>query len=161
MSETPHLTVNDRRIVHETIEGETILIDLETGTYFSLAGSGSEIWGLLMSGHSVREVIDEMTRRYPSEDQVASLTAELIERLHQEGLLTEEEVNSASRPDPSVQAPAAVAAFVPPVLEGYTDMQHFLMLDPIHEVHGDGWPRPPEPDQETVWPRAEAAQDGR
>jgi len=34
------------------------------------------------------------------------------------------------------------SAFAPPVLERYTDMQDYFLLDPIHEVSPEGWPKP-------------------
>jgi hypothetical protein len=42
--------VDPRRVVHETIDGETILIALETGVYYSLSGSGPEVWDLVLAG---------------------------------------------------------------------------------------------------------------
>ncbi|MGH2868609.1 MAG: PqqD family protein [Solirubrobacteraceae bacterium] len=155
-----HSIVDPRRVVHETIEEETILIDLDTGTYFSLAGSGPEIWALVLDGRSDAEVIAEMGRRHGSDPQpVASLTADLIERLHSDGLLTEAEPDGDIERDdaaaPSVvstPAPATGPPFTPPVLERFTDMQHFLMLDPIHEVHDGGWPHAPAPTKEGAEP---------
>jgi hypothetical protein len=32
------------------------------------------------------------------------------------------------------------AAFQPPTLRKYTDMQDLLLIDPIHEVDDLGWP---------------------
>jgi hypothetical protein len=34
------------------------------------------------------------------------------------------------------------AAFEPPLLEKFTDMEDLLLLDPVHEVDGRGWPHP-------------------
>ena len=39
--------------MHETIEGEVIVIDLTTGSYYSLRDAGAEIW------HSVEQGTDE------------------------------------------------------------------------------------------------------
>lgn len=139
--------IDPRRVVHETIDGETILIDLETGTYFSLRGCGSEIWAMLIAGMSEADIIAELGRRYPSErDHAGAASAELIARLAEEGLLDDA--------GGEIESPRAVAnegasgqAYEPPVLERYTDMQYFLLLDPIHEVQEGGWPRP-APDAE-------------
>ena len=32
-------------------------------------------------------------------------------------------------------------AFTPPKLERYTDMQEIILLDPVHKVDSQGWPR--------------------
>lgn len=37
--------------------------------------------------------------------------------------------------------PPVVGAFVAPVLHKYTDMQEFMLVDPLHDVEADaGWP---------------------
>jgi hypothetical protein len=51
----------------------------------------------------------------------------------------------AEPPEPSSQLaepePAVVVPFVAPVLRKYTDMQEFMLVDPIHDVDVDaGWP---------------------
>ncbi len=143
-------TVDPRRVVHETIDGETILIDLETGTYFSLRGCGSQVWALLASGWSETDVVAEMQRRYTSAGEaVGAAVAETIVRLADEGLL-EDAGTEIDSPAGDIETEAATPGpYVPPVLERYTDMQYFLLLDPIHEVQDGGWPHavpaPPEP----------------
>ncbi len=39
-----------RKVVRETIDGEAILIHMETGVYYSLDGTGSEVWDLVVAG---------------------------------------------------------------------------------------------------------------
>lgn len=145
-----HFKVDQRRIVHETIEGEAILIDLDTGTYYSLRGSGPEIWALLVEGRSDADVARVMRARRPADaDAVVAETADLIDRLCDEGLLEESEMDH--QPPTSSEADATGhEPFESPVLERYTDMQHFLLLDPIHEVANVGWPSPPETEQAPV-----------
>ena len=39
--------------------------------------------------------------------------------------------------------PTLPGTFVAPRLETFTDMQHLILLDPVHEVdEGQGWPIP-------------------
>ena len=49
---------------------------------------------------------------------------------------------SASGP---VDEPVGRTPFVDPALEKYTDMQDFLLVDPIHEVSDAGWPHTQPP----------------
>jgi hypothetical protein len=81
-----------------------------------------------------------MRRRHGADsEQVAPASAELIERLCSEGLL--EECRSDGNPEPvPTDDPESDQPFVAPVLERYTDMQYFLLLDPIHETADTGWP---------------------
>src|SRR4051812_43097718 len=88
MSQTEHFVVNSERVVHETIDGETIIIQLETGTYYSLAGSGADIWAMLAEGRSSDEIVSELERRYDeSAEELDQATAELVSELRREELL--------------------------------------------------------------------------
>ena len=133
-------TVEPDRVVHETIENETILIDLDTGIYYSLTGSGAEIWELLSAGVGLAEAAAVMRRRYPLEgerpqDELHRLARELVD----EGLLT---TSSASGTRAPVDGPVDWP-FEAPVLHRYADMEYFLRLDPIHETDdAAGWPEP-------------------
>src|SRR5947209_10610556 len=118
------------RVVHETIEGETIAIDLTTGTYFSLTGTGPAIWSALVAGASEDAVLAAITRADPA---AAQSSAAFIEELVQEGLL---EPSSDASGEAGIELPAGPLA--PPRLERYSDMEHLLLLDPIHEVHATG-----------------------
>jgi Coenzyme PQQ synthesis protein D (PqqD) len=132
--------VEPDRVVHETIDNETILIDLDTGIYYSLTGSGAEIWGLLSSGVALADAAEVLRRRYPSEGdwpehELHRLTRELVA----EGLL----VQSSATATPPFEDGEVDRPFEAPMLHRYADMEYFLRLDPIHEVdEAAGWPEP-------------------
>jgi hypothetical protein len=137
------LHVDHERVVYETIDGETLLIHLVSGAYFSLRESGPEIWDLLVSEGSAARAAAVLAERHPTQAAgVAAAVDGLADELLGHGLLV-------PGPGPEPERPAAAAAaraapaFVAPVLERYTDMQYFLMVDPIHEVDDAvGWPAP-------------------
>ena len=137
--------VDRRRVVHETIDGEAILIHMETGFYYSLDGAGAEIWNALATGSPSADVATGLRMRYQAppgaiEDAVSSLAAELC----REGLLDETDAPPAGGRGPSVApvngAPGSRQDFKAPVLHRYTDMADFMLVDPIHEVDDSGWP---------------------
>jgi hypothetical protein len=142
-----NFSVDPERVVHETIDGETIIIQLETGTYYSLAGSGAEIWAMVAAGSSTDDVTAELARRYEeSPETLEEAVLELIRELRREELLLDDPDRGS--PDASPNGAAANGSgggrvpFEPPALQKYTDMQYFLLLDPIHEVDRIGWPNP-------------------
>ena len=47
---TRRFRVNSPRVMHETIEGEVIVIDLTTGSYYSLRDASAEIWREIEAG---------------------------------------------------------------------------------------------------------------
>jgi hypothetical protein len=125
-------------VVHETIDGEAIVINLATGTYFSLDGSGAEVWSHLLRGGVLDDAVLALAETH-SADPVAlgAEVARLLGELHAHGLVLS--------PPPEVLAqparPEALGTFVPPHLGVYTDMEEFLLADPIHEVEpAAGWP---------------------
>jgi hypothetical protein len=139
--------VDGRRVVYETIDGELILIHMETGFYYSLDGTGVEIWQGLLAGCTPEEVSRRLRTRYEAPvGSIEGSVSGLVERLREEGLL-----DVARRPSPPRPAAASTIAgdrdaqpereqFEAPVLHRYTDMADFMLVDPIHEVDETGWP---------------------
>jgi hypothetical protein len=136
--------VNTPPVIHQTVDGEVIVVNLDNGTYYSIAGAGADIWGALDAGAGLPETVELVVARYDAEAaQVEGAVAGFVDELVAEGLISPAARNGVAVP------PAAAAAsgrFEEPVLHRYTDMQELLMLDPIHEVDETGWPHGLEPD---------------
>ena len=126
------MVVDAAHVVHETIDGEAILIHLGTGTYYSLDGVGAEVWESLADGVSGEVVLEAGRERYDGDPgEIQRGLAGLLEKLFREGLLIEGEAPT------EVKVPALPAGrvpFVAPVLHAYTDMQEFMLVDPLREV---------------------------
>lgn len=138
--------VNAPHVIHEAIEGEVIIINLATGSYYSLKGTAADAWGLIQgpSGVDAAHLVDAFATRYdtPRSEVEAALTPFLAE-LEEEGLV----VSSAGTGEPAANAgdqwlTNGQAPFEPPSLEKFTDMQDLVLLDPVHEVDETGWPQP-------------------
>jgi hypothetical protein len=151
------LTVNVAQVVHETIDGETILIHLGSGAYYSLAGCGADIWELLATGAAIEEVLASTQTRYDADpEQIAQPVRALIDELLAEELILEDpsavplhaqagdETTATTTLTSAGVDPSGLvtrAPFVAPVLHKYTDMQQFMLVDPLHDVEQDvGWP---------------------
>jgi hypothetical protein len=135
--------INRPTVIHQTIDGEVIMINLVTGTYYSLLHSGAEIWERLRRGETVDDIVASLRARYNREANAVELTiGEFVD-----GLLNEELIVPAEDDYPfdDTVTPAESAEsggeFRPPVLERYEDMQDLILLDPVHEVEEEGWPR--------------------
>lgn len=146
MSPVPRFPKNDPNIVYETIEGETVLVNLKSGSYYSLVGVGSVIWTELEAGRTPDEILTRLNSEYDGNPrEIETAVRELLESLVREDLLIFE------TPDPhSPRAePASVTPLTPPTikrefrvphLQKFTDMQELLLLDPVHEADETGWP---------------------
>jgi hypothetical protein len=135
--------INEPMVISETIDGETIIINLASGTYYSLKHAGANIWAGIEQGASLRDIAMLLRSRYESgafdiEEEISSL----VQKLVGEDLIRP--AGQASRL--VVQAPSeetARAIFEPPLLEKFTDMEMMLLLDPVHDVDDEGWPHMP------------------
>jgi len=127
-------------VIHDLIEGEIILLNIETGTYYQLKGEAVTVWQDIASGAPVPVLESNLGIRYGLSPQAAveSIQPFLLE-LQTENLVTVAPVMDA----PNTPPPTPVSQpgeFKPPVLLKYTDMQSLLLLDPIHDVGTAGWP---------------------
>lgn len=73
------------KVISRTIGGETVILDLESGTYFGLDPVGARIWQLLEGGKSLGEACDAMIEEYDVErDELErdalALAAELVDK---------------------------------------------------------------------------------
>ena len=136
--------VNSPRVMHETIDDEVIVIDLNTGSYYSLRASGAAIWHALERGLPDDRIADVVAARYDGDrGEIAAAVSELLRQLSEEGLI---ESSNGAGDAPLAETPASAEdgrpreRFQPPVLEKHTDMQDLILLDPVHEVDARGWP---------------------
>ena len=140
MKSAPRYRVNAPPVTDEVIDGEALIINFESGAYYCLAGTGLAVWEAIARGESVAEIVADFGRRYEGdaaeiERAVTALVAELLA----ENLIVAEE---ALRPiNGKAPETGARVPFVPPVLSKYSDMEDFLLVDPIHETDESGWPR--------------------
>jgi hypothetical protein len=123
-------------IVSEVIEGETIIIDMQTGTYFSTDGLGTVLWAAAQAGHSRQALVEGAAKAYPAAVDAGADTAAFLDSLVAKGLLVETP-EAAQIQD--VAWPAG--DYAKAQLYAHSDMQDLIMLDPIHEVDNVGWPK--------------------
>jgi hypothetical protein len=149
---SPCYRVNRPKVVYEVFEDETVLINLDSGSYYSFSGSGALIWDCIIRGDSVGSVIENLQERFCGMDGIGPAVEDFMRELVQENLVVE----ASSRADKNVKQEkkesARLAQFERPVLQKYSDMQDLLLLDPIHEVDETGWPsaRLPNPSGKQV-----------
>ena len=141
--------INNSQIVEETIDGEVIIINLNKGHYFSLNGAGAEVWSYLKLGLSGNKIISHLKYHYDDPNKLIDVTVKkLLLNLKDEDLINMQDNHSA---ETEVNSENTIGrnnnekkVFVEPILEKYTDMEDLLLLDPIHDVDEQGWPKMPE-----------------
>jgi hypothetical protein len=135
-----HFRVNEPNVVFEAFDEEIVAVNLDTGNYYSISGSGPKIWMDIANGLSSEEIVDHLQSCYIGEqDTIASGVATFVDRLIAEKLIVEAS-ESLNRNAAAQELVVNKIPFEAPVIEDYSDMQDLLMLDPIHEVDPAGWP---------------------
>lgn len=75
-------------IVHRDLEGELVLLNLNTGVYFGLDPVGTRIWHLLQNQHSLQQVLNTLLLEYEVTDaQCGQDLLDLITQLLSKGLV--------------------------------------------------------------------------
>ncbi len=125
-------------VVHEFLDDEIIIANLDSGIYYSVRGVGIPIWELLVAGHTLQCAEALLLAHYSSTSQeLGSVLEPFIHQLCDEHLLVEAGEIAGNVAEAEIHYPEA---YQPPVLEKYDEMKDLLMLDPVHEVDEQGWP---------------------
>ena len=133
--------LNEPNVVFEAFDEEIVLVNLDTGNYYSLSGTAPGILVDLADGLSTDEVTERIQFRHTGNPKVIdTAVAAFADRLVSEQVLVEAADRKVRPRAASVRATGNRTPFVAPVIESYTDMQDLLMLDPIHDVDTAGWP---------------------
>lgn len=142
MTSAQFFRVNSPKYIHETIEDEVVVANLDEGFYYSIEKIGVLIWNAIDTGTSVSQISETLSLHYGSEDsEIEKAVKEFLAELEQEGLIivdpSKEDGNDSRTLFESDNLPAS---FEKPTFQKFTDMQQLLLLDPIHEVEETGWP---------------------
>lgn len=124
--------INSPGVIHETIDEEVVIINLDKGHYYSLDGCGAWIWKALVTGlppTTIAEAFDG------EQETIGVAVSELVAELESESLIVAADAGAAIG---EMEAPTA--PFEAVKLQRYSDMEELLLLDPIHEVDEQGWP---------------------
>lgn len=75
-------------VVFCDLEGESVILNLETGVYFGLDHMGTRIWHLLQEHGSLQKVLDALLEEYEvPEGQCAQDVYSFITQLREKGLI--------------------------------------------------------------------------
>ncbi len=140
--------MNEPTVISETIDGEVVVINLASGTYYSLKNSAAAIWSGIEQTARLSYIADMLRANFDvgvAEAEAAVL--DLVTKLHEEGLVRPAgEVRELVSPGALTNGALKAAPFILPTLERFTDMEAMLLLDPVHDVDEEGWPHLPGAD---------------
>lgn len=140
----PHYAIHYPNVVADDFDNDTVVVNLDTGTYFNLRKGASTLWELLVSGVDT-EILVQTLVEHADIDASAFQTRlqQFITELADHGLITPGVGDATEFPQDRVASLSGIS-LDDIVLEVYSDLQDILLLDPVHDVGPDGWPRAAE-----------------
>jgi len=139
--------IKNPKVIHEMIDGESVIINLETGVYYSMSQSATAVWNLIHEKASTDQILSHLMQRYEADPGVIAeglkqfLTElkneSLVGAIRAEGFKTE----SLEEESDEFESPVPKLPFKAPKLSKYSDMQDYLFVNPTHEIHNEGWPQ--------------------
>jgi hypothetical protein len=130
---------NYEMLAAEQFDGDLVVINFESGKYFSIGGVAVQAWEILQTPATPEALLaalsDAAGATSPGLEVLTAEIAAIIERFAAEGLII-----PADSPG---QVPMLEPfAYAPAVIEAYSDLADLVSLDPIHDVNAMmGWPR--------------------
>ena len=128
-------------VAHETVDGEVVIINLRTGDYYSCLGVAADAWHELAAGATATEVAAGLARAYAGDEAaVAADIHSFVAALCAEALLV-----PADGTSPNEALTFGGGVYEAPAFEKFSDMADLIVLDPVHNVTGEGWPHATDP----------------
>ena len=146
MNLSDRLKINAPKVVYETIDDETILLNLDRGVYYSLDDMGAVVWEFIEQNYPLGEIIKNIEKHYTdSPEEIEASIKQFLSELQEDGLvvIAEEGQNQETKTPPDKileKLGGDNSDFSSPKFQKYTDMQDLLLLDPIHDADDTGWP---------------------
>jgi len=147
MNLSDHLEVNAERAAGDVIDGEAIIINLETGVYYSMQGIGGDVWSMIAAQRSFGSMLDAIVATYDvTADEARRDLEGVVGQLLDEGLVRFASETRTGVSVPHQEQQREKKLYAAPQLQIYRDMQDLLALDPPSPgLNGVVWKRSIEP----------------
>jgi hypothetical protein len=144
MSSDRSFECNAPDVVFEDFGDEVVVLNLQSGNYYSLDPIGMFYWECLRQGVPPREIAAHICPFYAGgveEELIAADLDVLFDEFQSEGLIRSSDTYRAISEVASM-AKKFPAEYVCPMLSKFDDFAEMLLLDPVHDVSAVGWPHP-------------------
>jgi hypothetical protein len=131
-------------IVHDTIEGETVVIDLRSGTYFRFDGAATHAWTILVGRATEDDLIDRLAAAYAGpRETIADQVHDFLLALYRDGIIYRDEASAGADAGPAT-APVLAApdgprnAFAGLALDRFDHLRAMAGAPPAPKLPFDG-----------------------
>lgn len=143
MTSPYRLRLNEADTIFERFDEEIIAVQLATGAYHSITGTGVDAFLLLLFEPTVEEIAEALAEKYDANPAAIQEDLEpFLERLREHSLISAQPANGGSNGNrPALPHSGPRVAYAPPVIQLFSDLQELFLIDPVHEVGPKGWPQ--------------------
>lgn len=138
------LSLRDDSLAMERLDGEVIIVDFESGHYYSFRGPAADV--LWLVDHTIMTDMwpELLGAGYPSLDwsSAESGVMRFLDRLIELRLI--KPLSTGSTTHLALPDDVDRATWVDPEMLVNDELADLLVIDPIHDVSDDGWPATPE-----------------
>ena len=146
MSGQTRFQINEPNISSEEIDGEIIIVNLLNGNYYSAQDMGAYVWGRISHGESLEDIQTSLCQRFrEKETTIRDQLPVFFDKLESEELIVR--AGDSYETGSTIIDADMPGQYAEPKLNCYSDMKDLLLLDPIHDVEDEGWPK-----KKKVWP---------
>ncbi|MEI6095576.1 MAG: hypothetical protein WCR08_08990 [Gammaproteobacteria bacterium] len=133
----------------ERLDGETIVIDFESGRFYSFRESAADLLWLISLGIELT-LFESVLRRYFKIQDLSEVAIDIdsfIETILSLNLIeknvVEDEIGDGRVTDVELPEDYLRGDWVSPLLVSNDELADLLKIDPIHDVTESGWPESP------------------
>ncbi len=120
----------------EDFSHEIVIINTETGSYYTISGSAVSVIRWFFSPISDQQVVQLIENTFPNEVSEATT---FVDWLKEQGLIYAVETSEDEKEGQNL-ANNNTIVFNQWVYSRFDDMSDLIRLDPIHDVSEKGWP---------------------
>lgn len=135
---TEPFKINAPAVVHEMIDRKVVIVNLDSGRYYSLNKSGADIWDMLRDSHYFDTIYTRVQLFHSDDDSMMKADiAAFLDQLKKEELLVA--AGHVPIPDGFEVYPSAgmLTPFVKPQLNVYSDLDKLLRNDSAESSTGE------------------------
>ena len=126
------------QVAAQVMDGEVVVINLSTGSYYTSNAVAGALWPLIEAGLDTTAMTDRLCTQFEVEQARAEADLEaLLQQLEAEGIIRVATTTGPEDPPADTPSPDGRLAYEAPAFEVFRDMEQLLALDPPMPDVGD------------------------
>ena len=119
---TTAYVANREAVAAEQFDDEKVLINFQTGTYYSLRGTAPDIWTLIQEPNTIDRIAEQLgAQEHGAQSAIAAMLAQLVA----DNCVLVCDIDDA-RPNGTTKPFAAAKQFTAPIVQAFRDLHYSL-----------------------------------